>query len=117
MTDNSFVRNIALDLVLTLITFGLFSLRVNYCQMRTLNHMLKEEKYSFLIWILLTMITFGLYHIYHEYRKSMDISKILNEPHSNEPILSVILTIFGFWIVADAIQQSRINQYFGNAGL
>lgn len=111
------VRNIALDLVLTILFCGLFNLYVQYKQIEAVNSMLRQEKYSFLIWLFLTLITCGLYHIYHEYRKSSDIAEVMNEPNSSEPIISIILTVFGLHIVADAIQQAKINQYYGNTQL
>lgn len=110
----SFVRNIALDLVLTLLLCGLFNLYVQYKQMQAVNYMLGEQKYNFLPWLLLTIVTCGLYHIYHEYRKSTDIAKSSNEPSSSEPVVSIVLTCVGLAFVADAVQQSSINAYFGN---
>lgn len=112
-----FVRGIALDIVLTIITCGLFNLYVQYRQMEAVNGMLREEKYSWIVWLLLSFITCGLYHIYHEYRKSSDIAEVLGDKNSNEPIINVILTIFGLSIVADAIQQVHINKYYGSKEL
>lgn len=115
--NQEFVRSIVLDLLLTILTCGLFNLYVQYRQIVTVNAMLGKEKYSFIAWLLLTIITCGLYHIYHEYRKSSDIAEAMQEPHSNEPIISLILTVFGLHVVADAIQQSRINKHYGNDDL
>ena len=111
------VRNIALDIVFTLLSCGLFNIYVNYVQMQAVNHMLKEQKYNFVHWILLTLITCGLYHIYHEYRKSTDIDRCMGKENSNEAILNVALTAFGLFIVADAIQQVQINRYYGSNAL
>lgn len=115
--SNEHVRSIALDLILTILLCGLFNLYVQYRQMVAVNAMLRQEKYSFLIWFFLTLITCGLYHIYHEYRKSSDIAGVMGDMNSNEPIISIILTCFGLHIIADAIQQSKINQYYGNTEL
>jgi hypothetical protein len=111
------VRNIALDLVLTLVTFGLFNFWVQYQQIQTVNYLLNEKRYSFIKWAFLTLITFGLYHIYHEYKKSADIAQCLGNPNSIEPIISVILTVMGMFWIADAIQQISINRYFGSLGV
>ena len=107
-------RNIVADIILTIITCGLYNLYVQYVQMKAVNSMLKEEKYSFLLWLLLTFITCGIYHIYHEYRKTQDICACLNLQNSNEPVVNLILSIFGLSIVADALQQSLINRYYGS---
>lgn len=113
----SFIRSIPLDIILTIVTFGLFNLYVQHQQMRAVNVMVGQEKYRFWIWLLLVILTGGLYHIYHEYRMSVDIAHALGDPTTNEGILSVILTVFFFWVIADAIQQSNINRYFGSYAL
>ncbi len=108
------VRNIAKDLILTIVTCGFFNLYVQGRQMDAVNAMIKEEKYHFWSWFGLTLITCGLYHIYHEYRKSTDIMLVMNEPsQQNEPVVCLVLAIFGLGVVADAIQQSHINRYYG----
>lgn len=111
------VRNIALDVILTILTCFLYNFYVQYKQIEAVNDMLKEEKYSFVAWILFTLITCGLYHIYHEYRKSSDIAKILKKDENSAGLISVILTFFGLSIICDAIQQSEINTYYGNTSL
>jgi len=111
------VRSIVLDLLLTLITFGLFNLWVQYKQMLAVNAMLGENRYSFLMWLLLTIVTVGLYHIYHEYRMSADIARKLGLNPGQDGLISVLLTALGLWVVADAIQQSQINRYFGSERL
>ena len=69
------IRNIFLDIILTLLTCSLFNIYVQYKQIIAINEMLKEERYSFLKWLLFTIFTFGLYHIYHEYVKGEDVGK------------------------------------------
>ena len=61
-------KNLVIDLILILITGGLWNIWMQYRQIRDFNAYLGEYRYSFLFWLLLTFITFGLYHIYHEYR-------------------------------------------------
>ena len=111
------IRNIAFDLVFAIITCGLFNIYVQHRQMKTLNAMLKQEKNSFWSWFLLTLITCGLYHIYHEYRKSSDIALVTKQSGDTEPVICIVLSIFGLAIVADAIMQSHINQYYGSTSL
>ena len=111
------IRSIILDIVLTLITFGLFNLWVQYKQMQAVNDLLQESKYSFLLWLILTIITFGLYHIYHEYRMARDITTKSQGSDQALALICVVLTIFGLWVVADAIQQAEINRYYGSSKL
>ncbi|MBI2519849.1 MAG: DUF4234 domain-containing protein [Bdellovibrio sp.] len=107
------VRSIVGDLIFTVLTFGLFNIYVQYVQIQALNDMLKQKKYSFVKWAFFTIITFGLYHIYHEYRIGRDLAILLGHPESFSPYLQVLLTCFALHVVADAIQQSEINEYFG----
>ena len=106
------VRNIFWDIFFTLITCGLFNLYVQYCQILAINNMLNEDRYSFLKWLFFSILTFGLYHIYHEYVKGEDIDKCIGAS-GNTGIICLILTICGLSIIADAIQQSHINRFYG----
>lgn len=108
------VRSIPLDIVLTIVTCGLFNLWVQYKQCEAVNDMIKQPKYSFLFWVLFCLITCGLYHIYHEYRKSSDIAEVLKKDPGSAGLISIVLTVFGLWIINDAIQQSEINRYYGS---
>ena len=112
-----FVRNIALDVILALVTCGIWNIYLQSRQMRAVNFMIGHQKYSFIPWALLTLVTCGLWHIYHEYRLSKDIAWALNQPQSNDPIVHLLLSIFGLSIVTDALQQAEINGYFGNHAL
>jgi Domain of unknown function (DUF4234) len=110
------VRNIVLDIVLVLVTCHLWTLYVQHRQMVAVNAMLRENKYSWGLWFILSLITCGIYHIYHEYRKSSDIDRVL-KVQSNEPVINILLTIFGLTVVADALQQAQINRFYGSHSL
>ena len=111
------VRNIALDIVITLLTCGLYNLYVQAKQMAAINEMLGEERYTFVPWLLLTLVTCGIYHIYHEYRMSTDIAVAQGREPGSDAVIVIVLSLFGMSIVVDAIQQSQINQYYGDGGL
>lgn len=113
MPQSPYVRNIALDLIITILTCGLFNFYVQYQQILALNEMLKTPKYDFLKWLVLCIITCGLYHIYHEYRMSQDLAILLKKNNDQDSLIAVLLTFFGLSIVLDAIQQSDINAYYG----
>ncbi len=110
------VRNIAIDILLTLVTCGIYNIYIQYKQIQALNILLNQEKYQFVTWALLTLVTCGIYHLYHEYRMSDDLCRLVSpqNPNGSEPILCLVVSLLGAPIVADAIQQSRINQLFGN---
>ncbi len=115
--NSEFIRNIPLDIIITILTCGLFNFYIQYRQCLALNHMLKENKYSFLMWLIFTILTCGLYHLYHEYRMSSDLSEKLHLGGANEPLVVLLLAVFAMPFVGDAIQQSHINAYYGHTDL
>jgi hypothetical protein len=104
-------RNIALDIVLTLLLCGLWNMVVQYEQINTLNAMYREEKYSFWKMYLFTILTCGLYLIYFEYKKATDFIQFSKpgEEDGSEGVIAVVLTLFGLNFIYDAILQSKIN--------
>lgn len=110
------IRNIAVDIILVLITCHLWTLYIQHRQMVAVNEMIRENKYSWLMWFLLSIVTCGLYHFYHEYRKTCDIDRAL-KVQSNEPLVNLLLTVFGLTVIADALQQAQINRFFGSTSL
>lgn len=112
-----YTSSIVKDIILSIITCGIYYLFWQARQMRAVNYLLEEEKYSFWKWFLLTIITCGIYNIYYEYimaQSIMEVQRRLDRTiSSNLHILSVILAIFGLNIVTDAIQQDEINRLFG----
>ncbi len=114
----NYVRSIAIDIILTIVTCGLWNIWVQARQMRAVNFMINKEKYNFWIWAGLTLITCGIWHIYHEYRLSSDISMAMGKgPSDITPIVHLLLSVFVLSVIADALQQSEINNYFGNTDL
>ncbi len=111
-------RNIAVDLILTILTCGLYNIYVQYVQIKALNDFYGFDRYSFPMWLLLTIITCGLYHLYHEFRMTVDlVEKTGKTDGSIEGILSIFLSAFGLSLIVDAIQQSYINKISGHNGL
>jgi len=111
------IRSIPTDIILTLITCGLFNLVVQHKQMLAVNEMMGEDKYHFVPWLLLTIVTCGLYHIYHEYRMAEDIADCSDRAASSDSLIALVLSVVGLSIVVDAIQQSNINSYYGSDDL
>lgn len=110
---NDYVRSIVVDVLLTVFLCGLWNIWVQARQMKAVNFMLRQEKYSFWKWAGLTLITCTLWHIYHEYCLSRDIANLKGMPQSDKPLIHLVLSIFGLSVVVDALQQSEINEYFG----
>ncbi len=100
-----------------MLSCGLYNFWIQAKQMEAVNDMLEEDRYQFVPWFLFTLVTCGLYHVYHEYRKTVDIGEATGNVAGNEPMISVLLTLFGLSWVNDAIQQSHINRFFGDEAL
>ena len=58
------VSNIAIDVVLTLVTCGIYNLFWQSRQFKVMNAFLGQKRYSFFQWMILVVLTCGLYHVY-----------------------------------------------------
>jgi uncharacterized protein DUF4234 len=113
-SDQEHVKSVPVCVILTLVTCGLYNLYWQHLQMQSVNEMLNEDKYRFLPWLLLTLVTCGVWHIYHEYRLSEDIARVMGREKKTDGLIAVLLSVFGFSFIVDAIQQSHINAHFGD---
>ena len=106
--------SIALYLILTLITCGLFNLYWNYKQMEGCNYLLNRQEFKFVYWLLFSILTCGLYHIFYQYKMGSAIIEIQQNTNKavfdSLPILSCLVTVFGLSIVVDCIHQYEINK-------
>ena len=104
-------HNFIFDLVLILLTAGLWNIWMQYRQIRDYNRVSNEKKYSFLKWMILTLITFGFYHVYHEYKLTKSICEKNNIKEKEIiSIIAAIISITGFWVFVDLYQQEILNQ-------
>lgn len=110
------VSGIATDILLSVVTCGIYNLFWQARQFRVLNAFLGRQEFQFWKWALLTLITCGIYHIYTEYvmaRAIVSIQRDLGKPaNENLIMMTVALSVFGLTIIADAIQQHEINDFF-----
>ena len=106
--------NVALYLLLTIVTFYLFNLYWNYRQMVACNEMLGRREFSWVLWLLLCLLTCGLYHFYYQYQMGAAINEIQEERElpvtEGLPVMSVVAAILGVGVVADCIHQHEINK-------
>ncbi|HWP91514.1 MAG TPA: DUF4234 domain-containing protein [Thermodesulfobacteriota bacterium] len=108
-----FKSGIAKYVILSIITLGIFNLYWQYKQMRFVNTVAGEERFSFVRYLIFTIITCGIYHLYYEYVMGREIT-MLQEKHGlskseDLPAISIVLAVLGLTIVTDAIQQREIN--------
>ena len=111
MNPKDYRRNIALDLILTTCLCGLWNLVVQYEQLQAVNALLKRERFVYWKVGLLTLVTCGIYFFYYEYERTIALYEITGKYDESDKILSVVLSIFGFHWVWDAIYQSKLNTY------
>lgn len=110
--EPNYRRNVALDVVLTLLMCGLWNIVVQYEQIKMLNALLKEERFPYWKIGLLVLVTCGIYLIFYEYNKSKALEEITGVHDDSDAVLAIILSILGFSWVWDAIFQSRMNSHF-----
>lgn len=108
--------SIATGIILSIVTFGIYSLIWKHKQFQTINLCRGRNQFSILSYILLSLITCGIYAVYTDYKAAEAIQKIQREyqfPVSKDlPLISILCTLFGLGIVTLAIQQSTINDFF-----
>ncbi len=110
------VRSIVVDIILTLVTCGIWGLYWQYKQMETLNAWLRRNDFSFALWFLLSLVTCSIFAIYYEYKMAQGINEIQEtnslRVSSDLPLICVLLSVFGLGIASLAIQQSEINKFY-----
>lgn len=105
---------VAVGLILSVVTCGLYNIYWNYRQFEALNRLLGREEFKFVQWLLLSIVTCGLFHIYYEYKMGAELYGWLkangHEANPNLPVIGLCLSIFGLTIIADAVYQHELNK-------
>jgi hypothetical protein len=113
-SSQKFASNIVVDIILTIITCGIYLFFWQARQIRTLNFLLREQRFSFVLWFFVSILTCFIFNIYYEYimaKAIVELQKRDGVQQSNDlPVLSLLLSVFGLHVVADAIQQYEINR-------
>ena len=109
-------RSIALGIIFSLLTCGIYSLYWEYKQMATLNAWLGRTEYRFWLWFFLSLLTCGIFALYYEYKMAVGINEVqanngLNVSNSLA-VICVLFAIFGIGIASLAIQQWEINKFY-----
>ena len=108
--------NIAMYVVLGVITCGIGFLVWQYKQMEVLNAWLETDEYNFWMWLLLSIVTCGIYAMYFEYKMAKGINEVQEKNglkvQNDLATISLLLAIFGLGAVSIAIQQNEINKFY-----
>ena len=107
-------RNIAVCIVLTLVTCGIYGIYWIVCLTNDVNTVSGDVNgTSGGMVVLLTIATCGIYGIYWAYKQGEKLDFTKNNrgiPSSNSGVLYLILQIFGFGIIAYALMQNELNK-------
>lgn len=104
-------RNIAVSIILTIVTCGIYGLYWCACVNDELKHEAKEDGFtSGGMVILLSIVTCGIYTIYWSYKMGEFVDKTKNAKDSNTAILYLILSLIGMDIVIYALIQNELNK-------
>ncbi len=106
-------RNIALCIVLTIITCGIYGLYWLVVLNDDINYVTNEPNaMTGGMVLLLTIVTCGIYGWYWMYTKGEKLDKV--DGSTNSGILFIILGILGLSVVTYALMQERLNNISGN---
>lgn len=107
-------RNIAVCIVLTLVTCGIYGIYWIVCLTNDVNTVSGDVNgTSGGMVVLLTIVTCGIYGIYWAYKQGEKLDFTKNNrgiPSSNSGVLYLILQILGFGIIAYALMQNELNK-------
>ena len=107
-------RNIAVCIVLTLVTCGIYGIYWIVCLTNDVNTVSGDVNgTSGGMVVLLTIVTCGIYGIYWAYKQGEKLDFTKNNrgiPSSNSGVLYLILQIVGFGIIAYALMQNELNK-------
>jgi len=112
--SQEFYVQIALGIVLSILTCGLYNIYWNAKQFRAMNALLGREEYKFWFWLLLSILTCGVFHVYYEYKMGSDLQEYLKtrglQVSPNLAIIGLVLSCLGLTVVSDAIYQHELNR-------
>ncbi len=106
-------RDIAIAIILSLVTCGIYGIYWMIVLTNDVAKLSDEPGFQGGIAFLLSLITCGIYGIYWSYQLGKNVAKaqsMRGVTQTDNSLLYVVLSIFGFGIVAFAIAQNDVNQ-------
>lgn len=107
-------RDIALAVVLSIITCGIYGIYWFVVMTDDVNRVSDDYKTSGGMALLLTIVTCGLYGIYWEYKmgkKMYEAGQKHGKVISDNSVAYIVLALFGFSIVSYCLIQSDLNKF------
>lgn len=106
-------RSIALSIILSFVTFGIYMLYWQYKLNDEVNDMAEDPAaLGGGMVVILSIITFGIYNLYWFYKMGQKCDYI-RQQDSYSSILYLVLGVFGLGIVSFALIQDSINKALG----
>lgn len=109
-------RSIAMCIILSLVTCGIYGIYWFIVLTDDANTLLPDNKglnnTSGGVAFLLSLVTCGIYGLYWAYKQGEKIDEAKTARgimSSNSGIIYLLLTIFGFGIIAEALMQNELN--------
>lgn len=104
-------RNVALCIIFSLITCGIYSLYWLVVLNDDINELAGERNDTSGGKVLLfSLITCGIYLLYWMYKAGGKVDKIKGNQNGNSGVLYIVLAFLGFSIISFAIMQDTINK-------
>lgn len=106
-------RNIAISIILSIVTCGIYGIYWFICIADDTNTAVGVSDTSGGVVFLLSLVTCNIYMYYWAYRQGEKIDAAKNRrglPVTNSAIAYLLLSIFGFSIVALALMQNDLNR-------
>ncbi|MGN0306526.1 MAG: DUF4234 domain-containing protein [Lachnospiraceae bacterium] len=106
-------RNIAVCIILSLVTCGLYSIYWFICLTNETNEVSGNDGTSGGMAFLFSIITCGIYALYWMYKQGEKLDAAKAEKgivSSNSGILYLVLAIFGLGLVSYALMQDSLNK-------
>ena len=106
-------RNIALCIILSIVTCGIYGFYWFVCLTDDMNTAVEEQGTTGVVALLLTIVTCGFYSLYWAYKmgEKVDVLKARNGVQtSNSGIMYLILNVLGLSILTWALIQNELNQ-------
>lgn len=110
-------RNIALCIVFSILTCGIYGMYWMVVMNDDMLDALNENGRSGAMVLVLSLVTCGIYGLFWTYQMGQRVDR-LNERYGrhtdNSGLLYLIVSILGFSIVAYAVMQNELNNYYRN---
>lgn len=106
-------RNIAVCIILTIVTCGIYGIYWFICMTDDTNTVCGREGTTGVMAFVFTLISCGIYSYYWMYKQGDKLDDAKNArgmSGSNSGIIYLVLAIFGFGIISYALMQDSLNK-------